>query len=312
MSLPADGFSRPVAVVILATLACTFAANHIAARIAFEHHTGLLLAIFCRSGVSVLLLSVLFFSQKVRPTLPAGSWPWQLLMGVLISIQSFCIYSAITRIPVALALLLVNIFPLLLILITWWLGGAAPTRRMLSIMGLILLGLGLALDLPSRLADTNDGFEWGVGSLFSLGAAVAFAFGLWVTSHRLATVPGVLRSLLTMLTVFSSSIVLGFIGALPNGFSFPDTQEGWLGLACLAVFYGAAFSLLFAWIHRLDITRHAPVMNMEPVATLIFAWIFLGQTLAPLQIVGALVVVTGIVLLTTLPDVTGSSKGMQK
>jgi len=302
MTAPADAFPRPLAIAILAALACTFAANHIAARIAFEHHTGLLLAIFCRSGVSIILLSIVLVKQQgTRPVLPAGTWPWQLLMGLLISAQSFCIYSAITRIPVALALLLVNIFPLLLILITWLLGGPAPTRRMLAIMAVILLGLGMALDLPARLAEPNDGFEWITGSLFSLGAALAFAFGLWVTSHRLVEVPGILRSLYTMLTVFICSILAGLAGALPQGFNLPDAPAGWLGLSCLALFYGAAFSLLFAWIHRFDITRHAPVMNIEPVATLILGWIFLGQQLAHLQIAGALTVVAGIVLLTTLP-----------
>lgn len=298
--IPADSFPRPIAICILAALACTFAANHIAARIAFEHQTGLLLAIFCRSGVSVLLLSlVLFYQRDQHPRLPAGSWPWQLLMGLLISVQSLCIYSAITRIPVAIALLLVNVFPLLLVFITWLLGGPAPTRRMIAIMALILLGLGMALDLPTRLAEPPvEGMEWGAGCLFSLGAATAFAFGLWVTANRLGRVPGTLRSLLTMLTVFLCSVLLGISGTLPNGFHLPDAPEGWWGLLCLALLYGSAFSLLFAWIHRLDITRHAPVMNMEPVATLIFGWAFLGQYLSPIQVAGALVVVSGIVLLT--------------
>lgn len=302
-------FPRPIAVALLAALACTFAANHIAARVAFDHHTGVLLAIFCRSGVSVVLLSLVFWMQTPpRAHLPAGTWPWQLAMGFLISIQSFCIYSAITRIPVALALLLVNIFPLLLIVITWLLGGAAPTRSMAAMMGLILLGLGLALDLPARMTESEGHYQWLLGSLFSLAAALAFAFGLWITAHKLSQVPGVLRSLLTMLTVFSSSLLLGGIGALPNGFAQPDNATGWWGLACLALFYGSAFSLLFALIHRLDITRNAPVMNIEPIATLVFAWIFLDQTLNFLQIFGALIVVTGIVLLTTLPNVRPTPK----
>jgi drug/metabolite transporter (DMT)-like permease len=59
-----------------------------------------------------------------------------------------------------------------------------------------------------------------------------------------------------------------------------------------------AFSALFILVTRLDIARNAPVMNIEPVAGLVFGWLSLGQLLNGLQIVGGLIVVSGIVLLT--------------
>jgi len=42
------------------------------------------------------------------------------------------------------------------------------------------------------------------------------------------------------------------------------------------------------------------VMNMEPVATLLFGWAVLGQWISPLQMAGGLVVVSGIVLLSRI------------
>lgn len=296
-------FSKPMAIGILAALACTFAANQIAARIAFEHSTGLSLAILCRSGVSVLLLSAVLLRHKPNlQTLSDKVWPWQLGMGLLISIQSFCIYSAISRMPVGIALLLVNVHPLLLIFLTWLLGGPAPTRRMLGIMAVILTGLVMALDLPARLSESTPNAQWVSGVGFSLGAAFAFAGAVWITSHHLAQVAGTLRSWCTMFTVFICSLVTGMLGVIPGGFHLPDAEAGWIGLACLAVFYGSAFAMLFAWIHRLHITRYAAVMNMEPVAALFFAWLILGQAVSVLQILGAAVVITGIVFLTRLPD----------
>ena len=41
---PLPRFPRHMAIGILLAVACTFAANHIAARVAFDHGTGLLLA----------------------------------------------------------------------------------------------------------------------------------------------------------------------------------------------------------------------------------------------------------------------------
>jgi drug/metabolite transporter (DMT)-like permease len=44
--------------------------------------------------------------------------------------------------------------------------------------------------------------------------------------------------------------------------------------------------------------RNAPVMNIEPLATLLMGWIVLDQMLSNGQILGGVIVVTGIVLLT--------------
>lgn len=122
-------FPRHIAVLILATLACSFAGNHIAARIAFDHDAGLLLAMLCRSGVTLLALVALVLWRRESLKLSRHTWGWQILLGLLIAIQSFCIYSAVARIPVALALLVVNLAPILLALLTWALGGPRPTRR---------------------------------------------------------------------------------------------------------------------------------------------------------------------------------------
>ncbi|NWA10280.1 EamA family transporter [Pseudomonas gingeri] len=291
---------RPLAVLILATLACAFAGNHIAARIAFDHDTGLLLAILCRSGVTLLVLAGLVFWQRETLKLKAGTWRWQLLMGVLIAAQSFCVYSAVARIPVALALLVGNTAPILLVLLNWALGGRAPTRQAMLLMGMILIGLVFALDVPQRLSSQDSGeAQWLEGILFGFAAASVFACALWITEHKLSQVRGSVRSLLTLLVVFCVTALLGLSELLPGGISLPGAPTGWLALGCLVVLYGLAFSLLFICVSRLDIVRNAPVMNVEPIASLLFGWLILDQLLSRGQVIGGLIVVGGIVLLTS-------------
>lgn len=291
-------FPRHIAVLILASLACSFAGNHIAARIAFDHDTGLLLAMLARAGVTLLVLVALVLWRRESLKLGRDTWGWQILLGLLIAIQSFCIYSAVARIPVALALLVVNLSPILLALLTWALGGPAPTRQALGIMGVILFGLVLVLDVPGRLSSSAapDG-EWIAGILFSLTAAGVFAVALWITEHRLSSLAGSVRSMLTLAVVFSASTLLGASGLIPGGLSLPSASVGWIALGCLVLLYGAAFSALFICMPRLNIARNAPVMNMEPVAGMVLGWLILGQMLGALQVVGGLVVVGGIVAL---------------
>ena len=298
MSAPAL-FPRHIAVLILVLLACAFAGNHIAARIAFDHDTGLLLAILCRAGVTLLVLTSLVLWQRERPRLTPANWRWQLLMGLLIAAQSFFIYSAVARIPVALALLIANVAPILLVLLTWALGGAAPTRRAALLMGMIMLGLVFALDVPERLSSqgTTEA-QWLEGIAFGFAAATVFACALWITDHKLSSLRGTVRSMLTMLIVFSAAAVAGFSGVLPGGVSLPSSSTGWTALAFLVALYGLGFCLLFICVTRLDMARNAPVMNVEPVASLLFGWLILDQLLSSGQIIGGLIVVAGIVMLT--------------
>lgn len=291
-------FSRHIAILILATVACSFAANHIAARIAFDHDTGLLLAMLCRAGITLLALAALVFWRRESLRLSGATWRWQILLGLLIAIQSFCIYSAVARIPVALALLVVNLSPILLSLLTWALGGPRPTRQALAIMGLILFGLILVLNLPAWLiaSEAPDG-QWITGILFSLAAAAVFALALWITEHKLSNIAGSVRSMLTLVLVFGASSLLGASGLIPGGLGLPSAMVGWVALGCLVILYGAAFSTLFICMPRLNIARNAPVMNIEPVAAMLLGWLVLGQVLAPLQIAGGFIVVGGVALL---------------
>uniref|UniRef100_UPI003558041E EamA family transporter n=2 Tax=Pseudomonadota TaxID=1224 RepID=UPI003558041E len=73
---------------------------------------------------------------------------------------------------------------------------------------------------------------------------------------------------------------------------------GWIALASLVVLYGMAFTLLFVCVPRLNMAQNAPVMNVEPIATLLLGWTLLDQALGTLQVLGAAVVVCAIVLLT--------------
>jgi drug/metabolite transporter (DMT)-like permease len=292
-------FPRHVAVMILAVVACCFAGNHVAARLAFENGTGLLLAVLCRSGVALSILMAIVFFKRHSIRLPRGLGRWQLVLGLLIAIQSLCLYSAVARMPVALALLTANTFPIILALLTWGLGGPRPTLRAAGLMLFILSGLVLALDLPAIL---GGGVEvtpsWWLGIGFALVSATVLSVAFWVTDHKLAGISGPVRSMFTMVVVFISMIIAGIGDIVPGGMVLPNAVPGWIGLTALTLLYGGAFAVLFINVPRLDMARNASVMNMEPIATLLFGWVVLGQMISPIQMLGGLVVVSGIVILT--------------
>lgn len=289
---------RHLAIGLLLSVACLFAANHVAARLAFDDGTGLLLAIITRSTLALLVLGSLLVLQGKPLRLPAGTWPWQLCVGLLIMLQSVFLYSAVARLPVAVALLLMNTFPIMLALLTWGLGGARPSAWATLIMAIILSGLVVVLDVPTWLASPGSmGDQWVTGVACGLGAALVFSCALWITSHRLAEVGNTLRTFLTMGVVLVSMLLAAGLDLVPGGLALPGSRTGWFGLVALALLYGVAFSMLFTSLPRLNMTRNAPVMNVEPVASLVLGYLVLGQMLGPMQLVGGAIVLGGIVTL---------------
>ncbi|MHA3902321.1 EamA family transporter [Castellaniella sp. WN] len=290
---------RHLAVGTLILISAIFATNHVAARVAFDDGAGVLLGVACRAGASLLALLGIVLWRRQGLILPARLGAWQVLLGLLIALQSFCLYSAVARIPVALALLINSLFPLLFALLTWAFGGPRPTRRASLLMGLILLGLALVLDLPGLLLGDGAplGARWAAGILLAFSSAAFFACALWITEHRLAVLPGPVRSLYTILIVFCAMLAAGAADFMPGGMRLPDGPSGWAALAALSLCYTTGFCTLFILMPRLDMARNAPVMNAEPVASLALGWLILDQAFNGRQLLGGLIVLSCIVIL---------------
>ena len=278
--------SPRLGVLALLVIATTFGSNHVAARVAFDHGTSVTAAVAIRSGFTALFLLGLMRVSGVAMALPRSTLYRALAIGLLIAVQSFCLYSAVALIPVALALLAFNTFPILLAFFSWISGGEAPRRTALLAMPIAVVGLALALDVFGKPVDPA-GIAWG------LGAAATFALALLLTTRWLKDVDGRLR---TFLTMGVTAVVVLVAGLASDAFTFPQATAGWVGLALLTVLYGAAITSLFIVLPLLGPANYAVVLNFEPIAVLFLAWAILGQAVAPLQIVGAFLVVGAIVL----------------
>jgi drug/metabolite transporter (DMT)-like permease len=274
-----------------------------------------------RSLTTVLVVLGLLLVTGTSVRLPLATLGRAVSIGLLLTVQSYCLYAAVARLPVALALLTFNLFPIVLAAIAWLVSGQRPGRRTLIAMPVILLGLTLALNVwgigasnaSGAAADTAS--RWAAmssGVAFALTASTSFAVALFLTSRWLGGIDGRLRAVLTMATVGVVVLIVGtVVGALglvpgPGGapgsvFALPDAPAGWLGLVLLSLLYTAAFTTLFALLPRLGAVNNAPILNFEPIAALILGSHILGQKVLPIQVAGAILVVSAIVFLTTGP-----------
>lgn len=273
-------------------IATVFGSNHIAARVAFEHGTNVTTAVTVRSFGTALFVLFLLLVNRIPLGMPNATRGRALVIGLLLTVQSYCLYSAVARIPVALALLAFNTHPLALSLLSWASGGERPAPRVLVAMPVALAGLALALDVWGRTGDLAGRWsEIGAGVLWATGASLSFALAMLLTTRWMGAMDGRLRSFLTMSVV---AVVTFAGGAAAGDFALPGDRTGWIALALLTVFYGTAITSLFVVLPRLGAVNNMAVLNFEPIAVLGLAWIILGQAVAPLQIVGAFIVVGAI------------------
>ena len=282
----------------LLLIALMMGANHVAARLAFNHGLDVATAVSVRSVVTASVVGLLLLLQppasrtlspRHRRALPA--------IAALVGVQSLCLYSAVARLPVALALLAFNTYPLWTALWARVVYGHRPAPRLLRAMPVMLLGLALALDVMGAASGLGAAAQWGqigAGVAFALTAAATFGLALVLTQHEAGDLDGRLRTFTTMAGV--GAMALAAI-AWQGGPHLPVAAAGWWGLGALTVLYGTAFTVMFTVLPRLGVVANSAIMNVEPIFALVLAWAILGQAIAPMQVAGGLLVVATVVWL---------------
>ena len=286
-----------VAFLTLLAIALMMGATHVAARLAFNSGADVLTAITFRSLCTAFVIAVIVWQQGVSLGLTQQQKRFLPLIGLLIGVQSFCLYSAVARLPVALALLAFNTYPLTTALWARLLYRQETPIAVTRAVPVILIGLALALDVLGAASGLGVEAHWseiGVGVAFALGASLSFGLALVLTQFETPGLDGRVRTFFTLAIVGGLALISVGVG---DGFQLPGTVVGWWGLALLTLLYGTAFTLMFTLLPKLGVVGYAAVMNVEPVFALVLAWGVLGQAIAGMQLVGAMMVVSAVVWL---------------
>ena len=279
------------AFIALLVVAAMMGANHVSARIAFNDSVSVMTAIFFRSAATTLVITLVILSQGISFRTSARHRHILLSIGVLVGIQSYCLYYSVSLLPVALALLAFNTYPLWTAFWSKFIYRQKVDPNILKTMPIILFGLALALDIfgaTSELALKDHWQSIGVGISFALVAAAIFGLILVFTQHETLTVDPRVRIAYTLGIV---TLLAGSLCNMQGGLTLPITEQGWWGLICLNAFYGSAFTIMFTLLPRLGVVGNSAIMNVEPIFALIFAWVLLEQTISWIQMIGALIVV---------------------
>jgi drug/metabolite transporter (DMT)-like permease len=275
----------------LLLIAFMMGANHVAARLAFNNGVDVVTAVSFRSVLTAVVVGLILWQQKVQIQIESNHKKYMLIIGGLIAVQSVCLYSSVARLPVALALLAFNTYPLSTAFWARVLYKHQAEKAVLWSMPILLAGLALALDVLGAASGLGAAEHWsqiGAGVAFALAASATFGLALVYTQHETTGLDGRVRT-------FSSMSIVGILAVAAamsqGGFHLPQAPAGWWGLGMLSFLYGTAFTILLTVLTKLGVVGHSAIMNVEPVFALVLAWALLDQAIAPIQLVGAFLVV---------------------
>jgi drug/metabolite transporter (DMT)-like permease len=259
-----------------------------------------------RSTGAFVGLAVVVALLRPRSLIVTGrELPFLLAFGILgLALVQWTYFAAIDRLDIGIALLIQYTAPLMIAVWARFAMNEHVRARIWTALGLALVGLALVVDVWRGL--TLDG----VGVVFAFGAALSFAFYILLAER------GVRRrdplSLLCLGMLFSSA----FWAVAQPWWSFPaeiiDDDVSLLGnladydlpvwlLMASVIVLGTIvpFALLVGSLRHLPATRVGIAAMFEPVAATIVAYLWLDEELSGVQLVGAVLVLAGIVLAQT-------------
>ncbi len=292
--------------VLLVAAAALFAVNGTVSKVILSSGLSAMRLTELRcTGAVVGLGLVLLVVAPQRLRLSWSEVPLLAAYGIAgVALTQFFYFVAITRMPVSIALLLEYTAPVMVALWARFVRKEPVRNRVWAALGLAIAGLALVAEV------------WNGSTLNGLGVAAALAAGVALaTYYLLGEHSAGVRDPLS--TTFYAFVFASLVWAvIQPWWSFPyagttgsTSLLGNLGSVSLPlwvlmtwmVVLGtiAPFVLVLTGLHLLPATRVGMIGMLEPVIAGVVAWAWLGEALSPVQLIGGVVVLVGIVLAQT-------------
>jgi drug/metabolite transporter (DMT)-like permease len=202
--------------------------------------------------------------------------------------QAGAYFAALERLDVSLLGLLVYTFPVIVTVAAITLGRERGSRR--TAVALTLASIGLVLVLAGAATGGVDA----LGVALGLGAAVVYSIYI-LSSEGVATRLGPL--ILSTLVCTGAAVTLTLAGLVggdlhPGGVSAAGVA--WLG-SLAAVSTVGAIALFFAGLRRVGPSTASILSTLEPVVTVVLAFVVFAESLGPAQLLGGALVLSAVV-----------------
>lgn len=168
-------------------------------------------------------------------------------------------------------------------------------RNVLVAIGIAILGVGLLT--------LNDHFSMNLGDVLCLSGAFLYAIHIIVTdAFAKRGDPITLGTMQLGVAGVLGLIVSGFLGNA----QLPNTEDAWIAVLALSILCSAFGFIVQTVTQKHTLPTHTGlIFSLEPVFTVIFAYLLTGETLSPRGLVGASLMLLSILFAEFGPQKSG-------
>src|ERR1035437_878608 len=228
-----------------------------------------------------------------------------LFTGAFFIVNASVYYAAIERIDISLVALLMSIYPALVAVVSLSLGYRFEGKLAWGSLAIVILGT--ALTVGGINPNTNQG-----GIILALLSPVAYAVYIVITAWMAGERPGQTADMrsrgkgaevsppvagaIMRTGTWIATLALGLAAREP----LLPTQipsAAWPGLIGIGLFAAAiAIQAFYASAARIGAAQASLMATVEPIVVIFLGVTFLDEAFAPIRVVGAAVVMTGVLL----------------
>lgn len=236
---------------------------------------------------TIVMTTVFFFAIKItrrRLRVPKKVLCASLLNGILMGIMTFGNIGAVEFIPIGLASLLFFTFPIIIAVLViafriehvTWLKGVA----------IVVAFIGLATMLVDSVGSVD-----GRGVALSLMGAAATAVNAILVGRHFKGVDVFVMTFYFSLGAFAFLLCLA---ATIAEVRYPETALGWGGVLGVGMLQSIGTPMYLYSIAKIGALKTGIAANIQPVTSVVEAWVMFDEVLAILQALGGALVLAGI------------------
>ena len=219
------------------------------------------------------------------------AWKPRFWAGVVFGAVAWLAFAGLDNLPAALYIVIIYTYPAMVAVGSRLLGKSMPSQVWLAV-GITLIGI--AFTVPEVV--NGAGGATMLGLVFTLGNALLYA-GYVLFSERLVTGQGSGDGLVASAWSLTGSLMFALVVTTVSWpITVPQTFKGISSMIGLSVISTVVASMaFFLGVKRLGPAAAALIASTEPVLTLVWIVLILGESLVPIQLLGAALVIIGVI-----------------
>ena len=284
---PASDPTDAVGIAFALAAAVGFGLAVAVSRFAYEGGTnGFTVASF-RSCVATLVVLALCVMTGRSLRVTRREWLHLSGLGVLLSVLFYGNVGAVEYISIGLTALLLFTYPSMIATMEAVFTRAVPGPA--KVVALVIAFVGLVLMLGVSFGSSNP-----LGIALALAAAFATATNaVWYVR----TVRHVDIIVATLHRTIAATVTILVVSVLSGSFVLPVNAAGWGGLLGVAALQSGLAPVYFAGVARIGALKSGMLANIQPVTSIVAAFLLFGEWLTPVQLLGGAMVIAGILIM---------------